>query len=112
MFNATPLDRLIGWGRQAVENSAPCSGPNTQFGALPMQLADHVERKGNGQSATETPPPRIPSFAAVTRLALPCRFHQRRLAFVRVYPSDRPRRILNSPSNDAEYLLPTAIVSN
>ena len=45
-------------------------------------------------------------------LALPSRFHQRRLAFVRVYQYDRPTRILNSPSNDAEYLLPTATVSN
>jgi hypothetical protein len=35
-------------------------------------------------------------------LALQSRFHQPRLAFVRAYPYDRPHRILNSPSNDAE----------
>jgi hypothetical protein len=66
-----------------------------------MQLADPVERMVNGQSAAARPP-RIPSLAAVTGLALPSRFHQPRLAFVRAYPYDRPHRILNNPSNDAE----------
>jgi len=80
------LDCLFGWGRRAVENSALCSVPNTQIGALPMQLADHVERKCNGQSATET-------TCASRRvqpspgLALLPRFHQQRLAFVRIRPT-------------------------
>ena len=76
-----------------------------------MQLADHVERKCTGRrrprghraSRRLQPSP---------RLALLSRFHQPRLAFVRVYPHDRIPRILNSPSDDAEYLLPTATVSN
>jgi hypothetical protein len=76
-----------------------------------MQLADDVERKCNGQSAAARLP-RIPSLAAVTGLALPSRFQQPRLAFVRVYPYDRRPRILNIASDDAEYLLPTATVSN
>jgi hypothetical protein len=76
-----------------------------------MQLADDVERKCDGQSAAARPP-RIPSFAAVSWLALPSRFHGPRLVFVRVYPFGRFPRILDSPSNYAEYLLPTATVSN
>ena len=76
-----------------------------------MQLADDVERKCNGQSAAARPP-RIPSFAAVTRPRTDVSFHQPHLAFVRIHPFDRPPRILNSPSDDAEYLLPTATVSN
>jgi hypothetical protein len=85
--------------------------PNTQFEALPLQLADHVERTCNGQPAAARPPP-IPLFAVVTWPGTAVSFHQPRLAFVRVYQYDRPTRILNSPSNDAEYLLPTATVSN
>ena len=46
-------------------DSALWSGPNMQFGGLPMQLADDVERMCNGQSAAARPPP-IPSFAVVT----------------------------------------------
>jgi hypothetical protein len=76
-----------------------------------MQLADRVGRKYDGQSAAARPP-RIPSLAAVTGVALPSRFQQPRLAFVRVYPYDRRPRILNIASIDAEYLLPTATVAN
>jgi hypothetical protein len=57
--NATPLDCLFGRGRQAVKNSTLGSGPNTQFEALPMQLADHVEqdvqRSVGGREATAHP---------------------------------------------------------
>jgi hypothetical protein len=53
-----------------------------------MQLADRVGRKYDGQLAAARPP-RIPSLAAVTGVALPSRFQQPRLAFVRVYPYDR-----------------------
>ena len=76
-----------------------------------MQLADRVGRKYDGQSVAARPP-RIASLAAVTGVALPSRFQQPRLAFVRVYPYDRRPRILNIASNDAEYLLPTATVAN
>ena len=76
-----------------------------------MQLADRrraeVRRSVGGREATAHP-----VASAVTGLALPSRFHQPRLAFARVYPYDRRPRILNSPSNDAEYLLPTATVAN
>jgi hypothetical protein len=48
-----------------------------------MQLADDVERKCNGQSAAARPP-RISSFAAATWPRTAVRFHQPRLAFVRV----------------------------
>ena len=51
-----------------------------------MQLADRVGRKYDGQSVAARPP-RIPSLAAVTGVALPSRFQQPRLAFVRVYPT-------------------------
>jgi hypothetical protein len=73
--------------------------------------ATRVGRKYDGQSAAARPP-RIPSLAAVTGVALPSRFQQPRLAFVRVYPYARRPRILNIASIDAEYLLPTATVAN
>ena len=69
-----------------------------------MQLADRVERKCNGQSAAARPP-RISSFAAVTSPRPAVSFPPATSRFVRVYPYDRPPRILNGPFNDTEYLL-------
>ena len=48
-----------------------------------MELADHVQRKCDGQSAAVRPP-RIPWFAAVTWPRTAVSFHQPRLGFVRV----------------------------
>jgi hypothetical protein len=76
---------------------------NTEFGALPMQLADHVERNCIGQSATQRPPAN-PVVAAVTGLALLPRFHQPRLAFLRVYLYECPSPNSQQRCNDAECL--------
>jgi hypothetical protein len=60
-----------------------------------MQLADHVERKCNGQSAPQghRASRRLRSSPSLPLLS---RFHQPRLPFVRVYPYHRPPQILNS----------------
>jgi hypothetical protein len=76
-----------------------------------MQLADHVERKCNGQSAAARPPP-IASFAVVTWRGTAVSFPPATSGLCPSLPIPPPSRILNNPSDDAEYLLPTATVSN
>ena len=104
-----PWIACSGGARQAVENSAPCNGPNTQFGALPMQLADHVEPKCNGQSATERPPahPVVCSRHLASHCCLVSTSHVSPLCESAQRP---PSPNSQQPSNDAEYPLPTATV--
>jgi hypothetical protein len=82
LLGAMPLDCLFGRGRQAVENSALCSGPNTQFGALPMQLADEVERpRGHRASRRFYPSPGLALLSRFTSHVSPLREPTHTIAF-------------------------------